>query len=104
MVDKDFLELVEHGKRSTGQNWGCGVILVDPHTGKIPLAKRTDNHLFGTPGGKIEIGETPKQGAIRECKEESNITINSMICYDYSAHVAPNGKNSYILLYLHNKR
>lgn len=93
MVDKDFLELVEHGKMKQGNNFGVGVIFVDPQTGKIPLAKRTDNHLWATPGGKVEISESPKQGIIREAKEESNIKINSMICYDYSAHTSPNGKN-----------
>lgn len=93
MVDKEFLDLVEHGKMKSGSAWGCGIIFVDPQTGKIPLAKRTDNALWGTPGGKIEVGETPKQGIIREAKEESNIKINSMICYDYGAHTAPNGKN-----------
>ena len=100
MVDKDFLELVEHGKMTTGQNWGVGIILADPHTGKIALAKRTDNHLWATPGGKVEISETPKQGAIRECKEESNVTINSMICYDYGLHIAPNGKNWVSFMFL----
>lgn len=100
MIDKDFLELVENGKMKQGNNWGCGIILVDPHTGKIPLAKRTDNHLYATPGGKIELGETPKQGVLRECKEESNISVNSMIVYDYSAHTAPNGKNWLDFLFL----
>lgn len=101
MVDKDFLDMVDNGKlKSSGSQWGCGVILLDPNTGKILLAKRTDNHQWATPGGKIEIGETPKQGIIRECKEESNVKINSMIVYDYSAHTAPNGKNWLDFLFL----
>ena len=64
MVDKDFLDLVEHGTMKQGNNYGCGVILLDPNTGKILLAKRTDNHQWATPGGKVEIGETPKEKII----------------------------------------
>lgn len=100
MVDKDFIELVEHGKMRQGNNYGVGVILLDTQTGKIALAKRTDNHLWATPGGKVEVGETPKQGIIRETKEESNVVIRSMICYDYSAHTSPNGKNWLDFLFL----
>lgn len=93
VIDSDFLELVENGKMKQGNNFGCGIICYDPVTCKIPLAKRTDTHTYATAGGKVEVGETPKQGVIRECKEESNIKINSMVCYDYAAHTAPNGKN-----------
>ena len=102
MIDKDFLRMVECGKMKSGNNWGTGIILVDSITGKIALAKRTDNGLWATPGGKVEIGETPKKGIIRETKEESNVTINSMICYDYSAHTAPNGKNWLSFMFLSN--
>lgn len=93
-VDKEFLDLVENGKMRSGQHWGCGMILFDPNSEKILLARRKDTKTWATPGGKIEPGETPKQGVLRETKEESNVTVNSMICYDYCAHLAENnGKN-----------
>lgn len=43
------------------------------HGDKTLMGKRRDNNRFTTPGGHLEKGETPIQGAIRELFEESNI-------------------------------
>lgn len=91
--DEDLRFLVEHGKMSTGNNWGTGMILVDPTTRKIALCKRNDTHQWCTPGGKVERTESPLQGVLRETKEESNVEVRSAIFYSYEMHVAENGKN-----------
>lgn len=93
VMNKDFLDLVQHGKMKTGNNYGVGVICYKPQDNTILVAKRTDTKNFCTAGGKVEVGETPVQGALRETQEESNVKINSCICYDYAAHTSPNGKN-----------
>ena len=38
--------------------------------------QRKNSSKYGLPGGSIEKGETPKQAAVREFKEETGITIN----------------------------
>ena len=73
-------------------NWGTGIILQHPITNKILLAKRVDNGQYGSPGGKVEYGETPRDGILRECMEESNIGIRHMSCYDVHEHNSPTGK------------
>ena len=83
-------------------NWGTGVILQNSETGKILLAQRVDNQLFGTPGGKVEYLESPKMGIIRECKEESNIDIIDMVCYGTLPHTSPTGKNWVSFLFYSN--
>ena len=93
MITNDFLDMVNSGVKQSTDNWGTGVILQDPFTKKILLAKRTDNGMYGGPGGKVENGESPCQGICRECKEESNVTLNNMYCYDMNLHDSPNGKN-----------
>ncbi|MEK7160166.1 MAG: NUDIX domain-containing protein [Patescibacteria group bacterium] len=65
---------------------GLGVILI--HDGKILLGKRhpdpdkADSAFKSAgewclPGGKLDFGETFEQGAIREVKEETGITITN---------------------------
>ena len=102
MVDRDFINLVQKGSMKSGNNWGCGILLIHPDNGKLLLARRTDTHNFASPGGKVEIGESPMQGIVRECLEESNIGINSMVCYDSFMHTAENGKNWVSFMFMSN--
>ena len=44
--------------------------------GKMLMGKRRDNNRFTNPGGHLEAGETPLEGAIREVKEEAGIDLN----------------------------
>lgn len=103
MIDNDFIALVNTGVKHSTDNWGTGVILQHPVTGRILLARRTDGeHQFASPGGKVEMGESPKDGILRECLEESNVAIKDMCCYDFRTHSAPNGKNWVDFLFYSN--
>jgi ADP-ribose pyrophosphatase YjhB (NUDIX family) len=42
---------------------------------QVLLQKRSDNLLWGLPGGLLEIDESITEGAIREVKEETNLDI-----------------------------
>lgn len=64
-------------------------------TGRILLIKRADNHKWAMPGGALEVGETPAQGAEREAKEETGIkcqvtaligVFDSRLCATETAH------------------
>jgi 8-oxo-dGTP diphosphatase len=50
---------------------GDEILLIDKKTG---LGKGKVNG----PGGKVEVGETPEQCAVRECHEELGITVSSL--------------------------
>ncbi len=52
----------------------CGVLAVDEN-GQILLQRRRDTGQWALPMGKMEIGETPSQCAIRETKEETGIDV-----------------------------
>jgi 8-oxo-dGTP pyrophosphatase MutT (NUDIX family) len=41
--------------------------------GQILLIRRADNGLWAMPGGGLEVGETPAQGAVREALEETGV-------------------------------
>jgi 8-oxo-dGTP pyrophosphatase MutT (NUDIX family) len=50
----------------------CNLLVVNDR-GEILLQKRRDTGQWALPGGAQELGETPTQCAIRECKEETGI-------------------------------
>ncbi|GAA4179322.1 NUDIX domain-containing protein [Streptosporangium oxazolinicum] len=52
----------------------CGTVTVDD-TGRILLQRRRDTGQWALPMGKMEIGETPSQCAVRETEEETGITV-----------------------------
>ena len=53
---------------------GVGVIVVDD-SGRVLLEKRSDNGMWGLPGGGIEPGESVYETALREVKEETGLDI-----------------------------
>ena len=53
---------------------GVGVIVVDDR-GRVLLEKRSDNGMWGLPGGGIEPGESVYETALREVKEETGLDV-----------------------------
>lgn len=55
---------------------GVGAIIID--AGRVVLVKRGHAPLKGEwsiPGGVLEVGETLRQGVVREAKEETGLTV-----------------------------
>jgi 8-oxo-dGTP pyrophosphatase MutT (NUDIX family) len=50
----------------------CGVLAADEQ-GRILLQRRRDTGQWAIPMGKMELGETPRQCAIRETREETGV-------------------------------
>ena len=53
---------------------GVGVIVIDGK-GRILLERRSDNGMWGLPGGGIETGESVCETALREVQEETGLKI-----------------------------
>ena len=53
---------------------GVGVIVRNA-TGQILLEKRSDNGLWGPPGGRIEPGESVTEAAVRDVRDETGLTV-----------------------------
>ena len=43
--------------------------------GHVLLQRRSDNGLWGLPGGSVEIGESVTTAIVREVKEETGLTV-----------------------------
>ena len=56
---------------------GCGV-LVENEKGQGLLQKRSDNGQWCVPGGALELGETYKEAAARELREEVGIEVKEL--------------------------
>jgi len=52
----------------------CGVLAVDDQ-GRVLLQRRRDTGQWALPMGKMELGETPSQCAIRETREETGVLV-----------------------------
>lgn len=53
---------------------GASAIIFDAN-GRVLLGLRGDNHLWGSPAGQMELGETPAGTAIRETFEEVGLHV-----------------------------
>ncbi|MFG1612278.1 NUDIX hydrolase [Nonomuraea wenchangensis] len=55
----------------------CGTVTVDD-AGRILMQRRRDTGQWALPMGKMEIGETPSQCAVRETEEETGVRVEPM--------------------------
>ncbi|TDC79132.1 NUDIX domain-containing protein [Actinomadura sp. 7K507] len=51
-------------------------VVVENDKGEILMIRRTDNDNWALPGGAVDLGESVKQAAIRETREETGIDID----------------------------
>lgn len=78
----------------------AGVILVNEN-GKILLQERSDNLLWGLPGGSMELGESFEEVARREAFEEMGLRVGEMTLFTLHAgkdafYTYPNGDQVYV--------
>ena len=52
----------------------CGTLAVDDR-GRVLLQRRRDTGQWALPMGKMELGETPRQCAVRETWEETGVLV-----------------------------
>jgi 8-oxo-dGTP pyrophosphatase MutT (NUDIX family) len=67
----------------------CNLIVANA-AGDILLQRRRDTGQWALPGGAQDIGETPRECAIRECREETGVTarITGLLgVYSDPAHI-----------------
>ena len=62
----------------------CGVLASDGD-GRLLVQRRRDTGQWALPMGKMELGETPSQCAVRETREETGILVKVF----RSAYVGP---------------
>lgn len=81
----------------------CGCLIYN-EKGQLLLQKRSDDNLWGNPGGSMELGEEIYETLKREIKEETNLELdekNLKLFIIYSGegqhHIYPNKDEVYIV-------
>jgi ADP-ribose pyrophosphatase YjhB (NUDIX family) len=49
--------------------------IIQSGDGRILLQRRSDNGLWGLPGGSVEIGESVRDAIVREVREETGLAV-----------------------------
>ena len=79
----------------------AGVLIINEN-GQVLLQQRTDNNMWGIPGGALELGELLEETAKREVLEETGLIVSNLELFGtYSGermhHIYPNGDEVYIV-------
>jgi 8-oxo-dGTP pyrophosphatase MutT (NUDIX family) len=82
-----------------GDSRRVAVIYIEDEQGRVLMGKRNDSGKWTSPGGHIETGEEPIEGALRELREETGLVPSSIRLV--TAHFV---KEPALLLYLYEVR
>jgi ADP-ribose pyrophosphatase YjhB (NUDIX family) len=79
---------------------GTDAIIFDARQ-RVLLMRRSDDGLWGLPGGWAEVGETARQAIEREVKEETGLTVRAGAVIDVSSRLAGDYGQKYTTYHLH---
>lgn len=79
----------------------AAVMLIVKNGKILSVSRRYDKTKFGLPGGKVEANETIEAAAIRECFEETGVTVTKCIHIfkRFEPRDRPEGKDFYAHCY-----
>lgn len=71
--------------------------------GEVLLIKRSETEdvlpgVWDIPGGTLEDGEDPKEGATREVKEETNLEVKNLRLFYYTSNVDQEKNKQFVRL------
>ncbi|MFZ1735606.1 MAG: NUDIX domain-containing protein [Caldilineaceae bacterium] len=71
--------------------------------GEVLLIKRSETEdvlpgVWDIPGGTLEDGEDPKDGATREVKEETNLEVRNLCLFHYTSNVDQEKNKQFVRL------
>lgn len=101
------MDYVKYIRNIVGNNkiiMTAGAVIIYNDKNEILLQHRGDDHFWGLPGGIMEMGEKPKETAIREALEETgyNIEITGYLGDYHNFHKEwPGGDKAHIICFIY---
>lgn len=99
----ESLELLRDTIYARPMPFPCAQAAVFDDEGRILLIQRADNGRWAMPGGALEVGETPAQGAVRETLEETGVhseAIKLVGMFDSRLHGTVHRHHLYVSIFL----
>lgn len=102
------MDYVKYIRGLVGKNkiiMNAGAIIIYNENNEILLQLRGDDHYWGLPGGIMEMGEEPKETAVREAKEETgyDVEITSYLGDFHNFDKRwPNGDSAHIICFIYD--
>lgn len=75
---RKMMSYIKDIREKVGNDWiilNASAVVITNENNQILLQKRSDNHLWGLPGGLMELEDSIAECAIREVKEETNLDV-----------------------------
>jgi len=91
-------------KKSKEPLRGVSVVAVMAPEGKLLMGKRNSDNRWTNPGGSLNEGEDPLDGAIRELREETGIKVTPSKLKYLGSGKAKNGHDKIIYVYKYDGR
>ncbi len=78
-------------------------VLIVNTDGKVLLIKRAETEdvlpgVWDIPGGTLEDGEDPKEGALRETKEETDLDVRNLSLFHFTSNVDQEKNKQFVRL------
>ncbi len=97
---KDYIKYIRNLVGNHKIIMNAAACIITNENNEVLLQHRSDDHLWGLPGGIMELGETEKETCIREVKEETGleIEITSFLGTFHNKHKHwPNGDKAHVI-------
>ena len=102
MEETEFSRIYNQTHNGRNKKLSCGFLIIDRQTGKFLGCHSTGKPLdvFDITKGHLDPPESPIECAIRECREETGLSVNPNEVFDCGQFTYTSDKDLHIFIYI----